>query len=483
MESSSTYALSSWLFLRLLALIYLVAFVSLAVQVRGLIGRHGMLPARTLRVAGFRQALRAYARVPTLCRWNASDAFLLAQCWGGAVLALALFAGVAPLPVLLTLWILYVSLTNACGIFLGYQWDALLAEMGLLAVLIAPAALWDAQPGYDPPFTARFVLLWLLFRLVFSSGVLKLRSGDVTWRRLAALRYHYETQPLPNGVSWYAHHLPASLHVASAVIMFAIELGAPVLVLLDTPLSYAGAIAIVVLMVLIEATGNYGFFNLQTAALCVLVVPDHAFPAALGAGLSPHEAPLWWASLVTAAAAVLFAVSLSAVVRLFVQDAALPRLLLDVLRDLAPFRIVNSYGLFAVMTTSRPEIVVEGSDDGVEWRAYELRWKPGDPAKRPRTVAPHQPRLDWQMWFAALGTITMNPWFVAFVQRLLEGSNDVLALLARNPFPVRPPQYVRALLYDYRLTAREERARTGQWWRRELLGLYCPPVRLQDLKD
>src|SRR6185295_16185159 len=144
MESSSTYALSAWLFLRLLAVIYCIAFVSLGVQVRGLIGRHGVLPARALRVEGFREALHAYARVPTLCRWNASDAFLLAQCWGGAALAVALFAGVAPLLVLLALWVLYVSLTNACGIFLGYQWDALLAEMGLLAVLIAPAALWHA---------------------------------------------------------------------------------------------------------------------------------------------------------------------------------------------------------------------------------------------------------------------------------------------------------------------------------------------------
>jgi hypothetical protein len=265
-------------------------------------------------------------------------------------------------------------------------------------------------------------------------------------------------------------------------MMFAIELGAPVLLLLGAPWSYAGVIAIAVLMALIETTGSYGFFNLQTAALCVLVIPDRAYPALLRPDVAPHTALLPWAALVTAASAVLFALSTTAVVRLWVHDIALPRLVVQILRDLAPFRIVNSYGLFAVMTTSRPEIIVEGSDDGNEWLPYEFRWKAGEPARPPRAAAPHQPRVDWQMWFAALGTITMNPWFVAFVQRLLEGSPDVLALLERNPFPLRPPQYVRALLYDYRFTSREERAPTGHWWRRELLGLYCPPVRLEDLR-
>jgi hypothetical protein len=254
-------------------------------------------------------------------------------------------------------------------------------------------------------------------------------------------------------------------------------------------------------MMAIQATGNYGFFNLQTVSLCVLVLDDATL-----AGWLPHAAcraaadgaatagrtvagggcfalagpPPWWHALVDAGALVLLALSFVPVARLFVRDSLLPRAVHEVVRRLAPFRIVNPYGLFAVMTTSRPEIVVEGSLDGADWRPYEFRWKPGDPCGRPRFVSPHQPRLDWQMWFAALGTMSSSPWFAALVARLLEGSRDVRRLLDVDPFEGRRPRYVRALLYDYRFSTRAERATTGRWWSRELLRVYCPPVELDD---
>jgi hypothetical protein len=265
--------------------------------------------------------------------------------------------------------------------------------------------------------------------------------------------------------------------------MFAVEIGAPVLLLLGPPLSWAGAMAIVTLMVAIEATGNYGFFNLQTIALCVLVFDD----AALSGAHAPDEAlvvaPAAWRAAVTLGALASLALSAVTVVRLFARDVGVPPPVQRLFRALAPYRIVSSYGLFAIMTTSRPEILVEGSDDGEEWRAYEFRYKAIDPAAPPRTVAPHQPRLDWQMWFAALGNVAGNAWFLAFLARLLEGSRDVLGLLACDPFAGRPPRYVRAMLYDYRFTTPAERRATGKWWRRELIGTYCPAVTLDDVRE
>jgi hypothetical protein len=160
-----------------------------------------------------------------------------------------------------------------------------------------------------------------------------------------------------------------------------------------------------------------------------------------------------------------------------------PRPALALVQWIEPLRSVNRYGLFAVMTTRRPEIVVEGSDDGRTWRPYEFRWKPGDLRLRPRFVAPHQPRLDWQMWFAALDTCEENPWLVNFLARLLQGEPAVLHLIRSNPFPAGPPRFVRALLYDYHFADRETRRRTGAWWRRELLGPYCPVVSRQMLRE
>ncbi len=228
---------------------------------------------------------------------------------------------------------------------------------------------------------------------------------------------------------------------------------------------------------MIAGSGNYAFFNWLTVALAVLLVDDARFPrrwreAAIAASGSRRAAwPRW--ILVPAAVWLLAASSVPFLATLGARQA-IPAPLIAVYRAGASLRSTNGYGLFAVMTTSRPEILIEGSDDGASWREYEFRWKPGDPARRPAFVAPHQPRLDWQMWFAALGTYEENPWLIRFLQRLLEGSPDVRRLLARDPFPAGPPRYIRAVVYDYRFTTPAERARTGAWWRREPRGLYCP---------
>ena len=478
--AEESYAGATWIFLRLLGLIYFAAFVSLAVQIRGLIGSRGILPVAEARPPT-PLALGTILRAPTLCLWSASDRTLAAHCWAGAAAAVLLVAGVCPLPALLALWILYLSVSNAAGIFLGYQWDALLLEMGVIGVLLAPPWLVEALPAsYDPPALARALAVWLLFRLVFSSGIAKLRSGDPSWRDLTALCHHYETQPLPNRLAWHAHRLPRPVHRLTTAAVLAVEIGAPMLLLAPAPASYVGAAMIVALMALIQATGSYCFFNLQAAALCVLVVDDATIRLLVGGGLPiatiPSGAPAAWLAVVGVCGAGLLILSAVTLARTIAGDRVLPSRLRGVLRALAPFRVANSYGLFAVMTTSRPEIVIEGSPDGLAWREYPLPFKPGDPLRAPRTAAPHQPRLDWQLWFAALGTLEANPWVVSLLSRLLDGSPDVLALFARDPFAGEPPKYVRAVLYDYRFTSARERRATGAWWSREELGSYCPPL-------
>jgi hypothetical protein len=485
---ADAYVLSTWLFLRLLGVVYLVAFVSLDRQILGLVGSRGILPVRELLARRGRRVLPLFLGWPTLAWWASSDRALRAMTRGGAALSILLVAGAAPIPVLALLWFLHLSLVHACGEFLHYQWDVLLLEAGFLAILLAPLEILPSfPPAAAPSPIGRALAVWLLFRLVFSSGVVKIRSGDPTWRNLTALRYHYETQPLPTPLAWYAHRLPAPVHRFCAAALFAIELGASFLLFAPAPFRHAGALLIALLMVVIAATGNYGFFNLLTIALVVPVFDD----AALGALVAPlwpsfrlpaaPPPPFGWVIFTGIVGGLLALLSADPVARLFLgRSVRWPAPVARVLGRLDAFGLVHPYGLFAVMTTTRPEIIVEGSRDGVEWLPYEFKWKPGDVRRAPRFVAPHQPRLDWQMWFAALGTSASCPWFVDFVSRLLEGSPDVLALLARNPFPEGPPKYVRALVYEYRFTRFAERRRTGAWWSRELVARYLPPVSLAE---
>jgi lipase maturation factor 1 len=466
------------LFLRLLAVVYLCAFVSLAVQIEGLVGSRGILPAAELLdwVRGQVGAER-YFLLPTLAWLSASDGFLRFLCWGGAGLAVLLFAGIAPLPVLALLWAFYLSIVGVGQVFLGYQWDGLLLEAGLLALLLAPP-VWRSRRETDPgpPWYSVWVLRWLLARLMFASGVVKLRSGDAAWRHLTALQFHYETQPLPTWIGWYAHQMPAWFQTLSAALMFGVELGAPLLMFAGRRGRLAAAASLAVLQLLIAATGNYGFFNLLTLALCVMLLDDAVLPRRWRGTSRPTPSPRWFRHGGLAFGAALFGLSIVVFTESVGLPVAWPKAVLDVQAAAAPFSSVNSYGLFAVMTTSRPEIVVEGSNDGVTWKPYRFRWKAGDLEGRPAFVAPHQPRLDWQMWFAALGTCDRNPWFVRFVGRLLEGSPPVLGLLESNPFPDVPPKMIRTTLYDYRFTRFGEPAARTHWWRRRRIGPYCPII-------
>jgi lipase maturation factor 1 len=365
-------------------------------------------------------------------------------------------------------------------VFYGYQWDALLLETTLLAIFIAPwswAPLWTRT---EPSRAARWLLWWLLFRLMFLSGAVKLTSGDAMWRNLTALAVHYETQPLPTPLAWYAHQLPLWIHRISCAVMFLIELAVPFLLLAPRTFRHAAALLIAGFMVLIYLTGNYTFFNLLTVALCILCLDDAWWARVLrrspATARSVRRAPRWF---VVPLAVFIFSFTLVQGAARLTRGAGIPGFFWPVERKLEPFRTLNSYGLFAVMTNPRPELIIEGSNDGREWVPYELPHKPGNLARRPDFIAPLQPRLDWQLWFAALETPDQNPWVFSLGDHLLRGTPEVLALFATNPFPDRPPHYVRVVRYEYHFTARAERDRNGHWWSRAPLDYYVEPASLR----
>ena len=485
-----SYVLTRELFVRLLGGVYLCAFASLWPQLRGLIGRNGVVPA-----AEYLEALEgAYGRqrfrqVPTLLWIRRDDTALRAVCGTGIGLSALLILGVLPAPVLALLWACYLSLVTVGRPFLSFQWDILLLETGFLATFFAPVQPTLRLSRAAPPSP---IVVWLLrlllFRLMFFSGVVKLRSGDRTWRDLTALSYHYETQPLPTPLAPYVHRLPRRFHVMSAAMTFVLELFVPFLIFAPRPLRLAAAGVLAWLQLLIIATGNYAFFNLLSIVLCIPALDDaairRALPRRVRALLPP---PTSSAPVPLYAHAAALPVAATVLALMGIQNAGtiwgyarLPRWASSLSDWLDPFRLVNPYGLFAVMTTSRPEIVVEGSADGQSWHGYEFRYKPGDLDRPPPWVAPHQPRLDWQMWFAALGGRRSERWFAGFMLHLLRGTPEVLALLGTNPFPDAPPRYVRALLYSYHFAGPVGEGETGRWWRRELLGLYFPPVSLAE---
>jgi lipase maturation factor 1 len=491
----SSYVLGSWVFLRLLGLVYVIAFLSLRVQVVGLIGAHGILPATSfLEAVQHAYGSAGYRLVPTLAWISSSDAALKLLCSVGVLFGVLVMLGIATGPALALAWLCYLSLVTVGQDFLTFQWDILLLEAGFLGIFLARWSpiepFWRGGPS-SVSTTVLWLLRWLLFRLMFLSGAVKLLSGDPTWRDLTALEYHYWTQPLPTPVAWYVDQLPAWFQKMTVVGVFVIEIAVPLLIFTPQRFKRYGAGLIVGFQLLIALTGNYCFFNLLTIILCVLLLDDSFLcrwlPARLverlaeGASVQRRVDRFAQAGRLmrAALAIVILTVSASEMLEDFQQGNMVPGFARQLVEWQSPFDLANSYGLFRVMTTSRIEIVVEGSDDGQTWRAYEFKYKPGDPGRRPSWVAPYQPRLDWQMWFAALSDYDQNRWFSNFMARLLEGAPEVTRLLGKNPFPTRPPRYVRALAYDYRFTDFTTRRATGDWWRRESKGLYFPEASLQ----
>jgi predicted DCC family thiol-disulfide oxidoreductase YuxK len=474
---AESYALVSWVFLRLLGAIYIAAFASLGAQILGLVGQQGVLPVRDYLAAAHRfLGDSAYRILPTLFWVNSGDGALVAGTVAGALLGLLVVVNRWTRPALAGLFALYLSYVYAGQDFMSFQWDTLLVESGFLAIFLTGGSriiVW--------------LYRWLVFRYLFLAGAVKLLSGDPTWQDLTALQYHFWTQPLPTPLAWYAAQLPAWLLIGGTAATLVIELGCVFLIFLPRRLRAAAGCCVLLLQALILLTGNYNFFNLLTMGMCVFLFDDAALQ---------HLVPRWLQSraqcraplpsrMETVVAAVLALIVLPVGLNRIWETAARADLpvLGAVTQAVSPLFIVNPYGLFAVMTTTRPEIAIEGSADGRVWLEYVFRYKPGPLARPPSWNIPHQPRLDWQMWFAALGGPRDNLWILALMRRLLEGSPPVLALLDSNPFPDGPPKYVRAELYDYRFADRGTHRATGHWWVRRLQGSYVPEISLADFRQ
>lgn len=492
-------------FLRALGGVHLLAFVSLWVQIHGLVGEHGLLPvARLLQAASARFGRSAWLHLPTLCWLDPSDRMLTALCTAGTVLALALIAGLAPRLALAGLWMVYLSLCGAGQAFLGFQWDTLLLETTFCSILYAPRGLWPGRngPSVPPLAVARWVLWCLAFKLMFLSGATKLLSGDRTWIDGTALQYHYFTQPIPSWTSWYAQQWPAGVQRASLLAMFVVELVLPFFVIAGRRGRAAFALGTLLLMAAIEATGNFGFFNLLTAVLCLPLLDDRLLLRAVPLRWRPQPPtgpprprPRWRVVAGTLLGGLMLAVSLLTAVRELDRtrerhnSPAAVAGALDlgqwallswgepwVLEPLAPLRTINGYGLFRVMTTRRPEIVMEYSHDGKQWREYDFRYKPGRLDRAPPLVAPYMPRLDWQMWFAALHPSGNSYWLGSLAEQILAGNPATARLIGEPEIATNPPQYVQFVLYDYAFATPNDRRRTGAWWVRTRQGELTGPL-------
>ena len=501
-----------WLLLRALAAIYFSAFYSLLFQVRGLIGPHGILPAsQYLDAVTHALGPLRFWFAPTLLWLSSSTAMLMALCWIGLLASLAALFNLWPRLSFILCFVCFLSFVAAAGDFSGYQSDGMLLEAGFLALFFSPKGLRPGWGASSPPSRASlFLLQWEWFRIYFESGMVKLLSGDTEWRNLTAMDEYYQNGPLPTWVGWYVQHLPHWFHLSTAAATLLLELVLVFMLFLPRRVRIIGFLIVTPWEIGVILTANYTFLNYLVLALGVLLLDDrtlHHFvpkfmrPPVLNRGedgLPEPEAPLsiFASQSDDSAAPVSVAkrrsllqfdamrMAVTAVLLTWIAYATTAEMILMPLRSLPlplspvralePFRIANQYGLFAVMTRGRYEIEFQGSNDGQTWTPYPFRYKPQVLNERPGIYAPYQPRFDWNLWFASLGDWRQNNIVPYTEERLLANDADVLALFRSNPFSAAPPKYVRAVLWQYWFTSMSEKRATGNWWRRDLLGLYAP---------
>lgn len=465
------YWITRLVFERVLGILYLVAFAVAINQFCPLLGERGLLPVpEFLRRVSFHQA-------PSLFHFRYSDRLFRVVAWLGAALAVVVVIGLLDiLPswvsilVWFTIWILYLSIVNVGQIFYAFGWESLLLEMGILAAFLGSGRM-------APPSLIILLLRWLLFRLEFGAGLIKLR-GDPCWRDLTCLFYHHETQPMPNPLSWYFHHLPAGIHKLEVLGNHFAQLIVPFGLFAPQPIAGIAGAIIVITQAWLVASGNFAWLNFATITLALMAFDDHTFGNILP--LKPHtitSLPAWWQIL-----SVLLALLVAVLSYWPVRNMLSRRQMMNF--NFNRYHFVNTYGAFGSITRVRYEIIVEGTDAeqlfaDAGWKEYEFKGKPGDLRRRPPQVAPYHLRLDWLMWFAAMSSPLDHPWFIAFVVKLLENDPATIKLLRYNPFPDHPPRLVRAQFYRYRFTTWRERRQSGAWWHRTLVGEYLPPLRLQ----
>ena len=506
-----------WIFLRALGLIYFSAFFSLVFQIRGLIGTQGILPCNEYLEAVARQfGVARFWFAPTLLWFSTGPHMLGAICWVGMIASLLAVLNVWPRATLFICLVCFLSFVSAAQDFSGYQSDGMLLEAGFISLFFAPRGFLPGLGRAHPPSRASlFLLQWEWFRIYFESGMVKLASGDSEWRNFTAMDEYYQNGPLPTWIGWYVQHLPHWFHAFATGATLGLELGLVFMLFLPRRWRIACFFIVTAWQVPVILTANYTFLNYLVLVLGFLLLDDRfllrIMPGRWRAYITPTPIPIpppgvpaeknvesqdsdsSLAPRKSLRPLQALRLSLTSVILIWIFYATTvqmiwiisPRLPLPTspIAALDPFRIANRYGLFAMMTRGRWEIEFQGSNDGQTWVAYPFRYKPQDPSQRPGIYAPYQPRFDWNLWFASLGSWRENMIVPSTEERLLAGSPDVLALFAGNPFPQAPPQQVRAVLWQYWFTTLEEKRATGMWWKRKLIGLYAPVLeRLPDGK-
>jgi hypothetical protein len=465
--TASDSTIARFLIERGLGLIYVIAFLVAANQFPALSGERGLQPAPRL------LARVRFLDAPSLFHWGYTDRRLRVVAWIGVVLGLLIVVGLpqqAPLPVTMltwfVLWALYQSIVNIGGTFYGFGWESLLLEAGFLAIFLGNAEV-------APPWLMILAFRWLAFRVEFGAGLIKVR-GDPCWRNLTCMNFHHETQPMPNPLSWFFHHLPRPVHRLEVAGNFVAQLILPFGLFLPQPFASIAAILMILTQLYLVVSGNYAWLNWVTI---VAIVAGLADP--FGAAATYRETPLWFTVVVVGVAALVVVLSWWPV-----RNMASPGQAMNA--SFNPFHIVNTYGAFGSVGRERFEVIVEGTDadeigPDTVWREYGFKGKPGDPRRIPPQVAPYHYRLDWQIWFIPLSPIYGGEWFLRFLVRLLEDDRPTLRLLRVNPFPDEPPRYVRARLFRYHFTTWREWRVTGAWWDRSFAAEYLPPFALRDV--
>ena len=473
------YLWPRWLFLRSLGLIFFSAFFSLAFQIHGLIGAQGILPATVYlrQLSGLMGAVEKIWYAPTLFWINSSDAALSIVIVLGFIASILLVLNVAPRAMIAVSTILFLTCIAALQDFSSYQSDGMLMEAGFISFFFAPRGIRPGLGAIDPPSRiSLFMLRWEWFRIYFESGLVKILSGDPTWRNLTAMDQYYQNGPLPAWPGWYVQHFPHWYHAFTVLLTFFVELILVWALFLPRRIRIASFVVFTALQIGIITTANYAFLNYLVLCLGVLLLDDRfltrlRFPfveTQLGE-------PGGRARVFRRVEAVVLAATFYTTIVTFLWGGSTSILALPN-RLLAPFRIANAYGLFAVMTPARYEIEFQGSTDGRAWLPYHFRYKPQDVFEHPGFYAPYQPRFDWNLWFASLAPWQQNPWVVMTEQRLIEGSSSVLSLFRDDPFHGKPPNVVRTVIYQYWFTDLATKHKTGAWWRREELGEFGPAM-------
>lgn len=463
----SSYTTVTWLFPRLLGFIYLFAFGAFIFQIRGLIGINGILP-----ISDYLDFMRArfpkkyFFYFPSLFWFNCTDFALMAVTITGAILSVLLICGIYPSLLLVLLYILYISIVSTGQDFLSFGWEGYLLEITVGAFLLSLSPV--------PNMMAWISANLLLARFHFQAGTVKLQSHDKTWRDLTAIAYHYQTQPLPNTQAWYFHKLPLWFHKLSVLFAFFVEIILPFALFFTQDMRLVVFAGFFGLQFIIWFSGNFSFLNHLTAVFCVILLNDATLEPLFGKTSVEPISP-YIDLCITFCAGLLISLQLMRLFHHYVSPLYFGR----ILTLISPFHLANRFGIFAVMTTKRYEIVIEGSDDGQEWKEYTFRYKPSEVSRRPRRISPYQPRIDWQAWFLPFSTYDQEPWFQNLLYHIITGNKAVLALLRDNPFPDKPPKMIHALVYDYEFTDWKTGKETGHWWTRKLIGAYSPTLKLR----